>query len=117
MEDVRPCQINVDPEEVVVVNCALRLHNILDETATPSNPRSAVLRTIRSLNPSLLTIVEQNTNQNSPFFLSRFCEAVHYYAALFDSMESSLPGDSEERRLFEQQVGEECMQFRVLRGL
>lgn len=104
LEDVKPHQINTFPGEVLAVNCSLRLHNILDETATPSNPRSAVLRTIRALNPAILTIVEQNTNQNSPFFLSRFYEAVHYYSALFDLMESSLPEDSEERRVFEHQV-------------
>eukprot|EP00271_Cylindrocystis_brebissonii_P014198 TRINITY_DN35475_c0_g1_i1.p1 TRINITY_DN35475_c0_g1~~TRINITY_DN35475_c0_g1_i1.p1 ORF type:complete len:792 (+),score=122.63 TRINITY_DN35475_c0_g1_i1:112-2487(+) len=104
LEDVKPEQIEIYEGEVVAVNCALRLHLLLDEAASPSDPRSTVLRTICSLNPSIFTMVAQHTNHNSPFFLSRFYEALYYYAGLFDSIDASVPSTSTERRVFEQQV-------------
>lgn len=39
MEEVQAKEIDIRAGEAVAVNCALRLHNLLDETATPSNPR------------------------------------------------------------------------------
>lgn len=104
LENVLPEHIELREGEVVAVNCSLRLHQLLDETATPSNPRQVVLRTIRALNPSIYTVVVQQTNQNSPFFLSRFYEALYYYSGLFDSMDASVPDHSPERLVFEQQV-------------
>ncbi|CAI5463163.1 unnamed protein product [Closterium sp. Yama58-4] len=104
LPDLQPSMVRCEADEVLVVNCALRLHNLMDESVTPSNPRAAVLRTMRALAPAVTTLVEQNTNHNSPFFLSRFLEALHYYASIFDALDASVPADSSERRLFEQRV-------------
>ncbi|GJP38297.1 hypothetical protein CLOM_g22755 [Closterium sp. NIES-68] len=104
LPDLQPSMVRCEADEVLVVNCALRLHNLMDESVTPSNPRAAVLRTMRALAPAITTLVEQNTNHNSPFFLSRFLEALHYYASIFDALDASVPADSQERRLFEQRV-------------
>ncbi|CAI5969236.1 unnamed protein product [Closterium sp. NIES-65] len=104
LPDLQPSMVRCEADEVLVVNCALRLHNLMDESVTPSNPRAAVLRTMRALAPAVTTLVEQNTNHNSPFFLSRFLEALHYYASIFDALDASVPADSTERRLFEQRV-------------
>ncbi|CAI5533440.1 unnamed protein product [Closterium sp. Naga37s-1] len=104
LPDLHPSMVRCEADEVLVVNCALRLHNLMDESVTPSNPRAAVLRTMRALAPAVTTLVEQNTNHNSPFFLSRFLEALHYYASIFDALDASVPADSTERRLFEQRV-------------
>ncbi|CAI5528383.1 unnamed protein product [Closterium sp. Naga37s-1] len=104
LPELQPSMVRCEADEVLVVNCALRLHNLMDESVTPSNPRAAVLRTMRALAPAVTTLVEQNTNHNSPFFLSRFLEALHYYASIFDALDASVPADSMERRLFEQRV-------------
>lgn len=103
LPELTAAMVKREEGELVLVNCSLRLHSLMDETVTPSNPRGAVLRTMRQLQPALATLVEQNTNHNSPFFLSRFLEALHYYALLFDALDTSV-ADSEERRLFERQV-------------
>eukprot|EP00897_Mesotaenium_endlicherianum_P003987 jgi/Mesen1/3616/ME000020S03148 len=102
-----------EEEEVVAVNCSLRLHQLMDESVTPSNPRDAVLRTVRALAPAVVTLVGQATSsQSSPFFLPRFFEALFYYSALFDSLHA--PGTAaaappppdyvRERQVYEQQV-------------
>ncbi|CAI7856383.1 unnamed protein product, partial [Closterium sp. NIES-53] len=68
------------------------------------SPRMRVLRTIRMLRPKVVTVVEQYSNHSSPFFLARFYEALYYYAALFESIDASLPRNEVARRVFEEQV-------------
>ncbi|GJP50809.1 hypothetical protein CLOM_g9971 [Closterium sp. NIES-68] len=77
----------------------------LDSSDSDSSPRMRVLRTIRMLRPKVVTVVEQYSNHSSPFFLARFYEALYYYAALFESIDASLPRDEVARRVFEEQVG------------
>ena len=104
LEAVTPAMLGLREGEVVAVNCALRLHQLLDESVSPSNPRNHVLRTIRALNPKICTLVEQHTNHNSPFFLARFYEALYYYFSVFESIDAAIPRDDRARRLFEEQV-------------
>ncbi|CAI5519852.1 unnamed protein product [Closterium sp. Naga37s-1] len=73
------------------------------------SPRMRVLRTIRMLRPKVVTVVEQYSNHSSPFFLARFYEALYYYAALFESIDASLPRNEVARRVFEEQVRFECL--------
>lgn len=67
-------------------------------------PRTAVLRVIMELSPKIVTVVEQQSNVGSPFFLTRFYEALYYYATLFESIDASLPKNEAARRMFEEQV-------------
>ena len=124
-----------DQHEAIAVNCALRLSHLLDElpagaAATSAAggsragaaqaivgmggvegmgdeeaPRMVVLRTIRRLRPKIVTVVEQQSNVGSPFFLTRFYEALFYYSTLFESLDRSLPKNEVARRMFEEQVG------------
>lgn len=56
------------------------------------------LSSVHSLKPSIATLVEQQTGRiTSKSFLSRFMESLHYYAAMFDSLDDCLPLDSSER--------------------
>eukprot|EP00850_Spirogloea_muscicola_P005662 SM000026S08911 [mRNA] locus=s26:437783:442802:+ [translate_table: standard] len=104
IDRVKASMITLRANEVLAVNCSLRLHQLLDETATPSNPRKGVLKMIRELNPSIVALVEQNAHTNSPFFLARFYEALFYYAGVFESIDASIPRYIAERRLYEQRV-------------
>ncbi|CAI5507386.1 unnamed protein product [Closterium sp. Naga37s-1] len=76
----------------------------LERADSDESPRMRVLRTIRMLRPKVVTVVEQYSNHSSPFFLSRFYEALYYYAALFESIDASLPRNEAARRVFEEQV-------------
>ncbi|KAH0459680.1 hypothetical protein IEQ34_012494 [Dendrobium chrysotoxum] len=51
-----------------------------------------VLEEIYGLKPSLVTLVEQDTNHNSEVFVGRFVEALHYYSAVFDAVEGVVEG-------------------------
>ncbi|VFQ98833.1 unnamed protein product [Cuscuta campestris] len=90
-------------DEMVAVNCSFRLKDLLDETVMVDSPRDAVLRLILKLNPGVFVHTIQNGSFSSPFFATRFREAVFHYHAHFDIFESTLSRDDPQRFLFEQE--------------
>ncbi|PSS00153.1 DELLA protein [Actinidia chinensis var. chinensis] len=62
---------------------------------------SDTLNSVHSLNPSIVVVVEEESKRNPRSFLSRFMESLHYFAAMFDSLDDCLPLDSTERLCIE----------------
>ncbi|XP_013650678.1 scarecrow-like protein 1 [Brassica napus] len=58
---------------------------------------------VKGLNPKLVTVVEQDVNTNTCPFFPRFMEAYEYYSAVFDSLDVTLPRESQERMNVERQ--------------
>ncbi|KAF2285861.1 hypothetical protein GH714_008462 [Hevea brasiliensis] len=52
---------------------------------------------VKSLNPKVVTLVEQESNTNTAPFLTRFIETLDYYLAMFESIDVTLPRDRKER--------------------
>ncbi|KAG2614631.1 protein SCARECROW-like [Panicum virgatum] len=95
---------NVDPEKLGVtrreaVAVHWLHHSLYDVTGNDSN----TLWLIQRLAPKVVTMVEQDLS-HSGSFLARFVEAIHYYSALFDSLDASYGEDSPERHVVEQQL-------------
>lgn len=86
--------LNLREGETLFVNSIMHLHKYVKESR---GSLKAILQAIKKLNPTLLTVVEQDANHNGPFFLGRFLESLHYYSAIFDSLEASLPRNSPQR--------------------
>jgi hypothetical protein len=57
----------------------------------------ATMRLVRWLEPTVLTLVEQERG-GAGRFLDRFVSALHHYSALFDSMGASRPVDDDTNR-------------------
>lgn len=74
-------------------------HSLYDVTGNDAN----TLGLIQRLAPKVVTMVEQDLS-HSGSFLARFVEAIHYYSALFDSLDASYGEDSPERHVVEQQL-------------
>ncbi|XP_058114441.1 scarecrow-like protein 18 isoform X2 [Magnolia sinica] len=91
--------INVVPEEMLAVNCVLYLHKLLKDDERDVR---LFLRTIKAMNPKVVTVAEREARHNHPIFLQRFMEALDYYTAGFDSLEATLPPNSQERLTVEQ---------------
>ncbi|KAH7686841.1 SCL28-like protein [Dioscorea alata] len=95
LEDVRLWMLHVKEREFVAVNCVLQLHKALyDEN------RAALmdlLGLIRSTNPAVLLVGEQEADHNGQRWETRFANSFKYYAAIFDSLDLSLPVDSPAR--------------------
>uniref|UniRef100_A0ACD5X0P6 Uncharacterized protein n=1 Tax=Avena sativa TaxID=4498 RepID=A0ACD5X0P6_AVESA len=97
---------NLDPEKLGVdtrrreaVAVHWLHHSLYDVTGNDAN----TLRLIQRLAPKVVTMVEQDLS-HSGSFLARFVEAIHYYSALFDSLDASYGEDSSERHVVEQQL-------------
>lgn len=94
---VSPTMLGCQPGETIIVNFAFQLHHMPDESVSTVNQRDQLLRMVKSLNPKLVTVVEQDVNTNTAPFLPRFAEAYNYYSAVFESLDATLPRESQER--------------------
>ncbi|MBA0713630.1 hypothetical protein Golax_012654, partial [Gossypium laxum] len=74
----------------------------LSRDVSVENQRDELLRRVKGLAPSVVTLVEHEMNTNTAPFTSRVGEASAYYGALFDSIESSVPREKSERVMVEE---------------
>lgn len=92
LEDVRLWMLHVKEKESVAVNCIFQLHKMLYDNT------GGVLRDflglIRSTNPTVVLMAEQEAEHNDPGFETRLSNSLKYYSAIFDSLEESIPPDS-----------------------
>ncbi|KAL5778949.1 hypothetical protein ACOSQ2_009686 [Xanthoceras sorbifolium] len=79
--------------ETVAVNLVFHLNTLNNNLFKISD----TLKSVHSLNPSIVVLVEQEGTKNPRSFLSRFMESLHYFAAMFDSLDDCLPLESTER--------------------
>ncbi|XP_019450478.1 PREDICTED: scarecrow-like protein 21 [Lupinus angustifolius] len=91
-------KLNLREGEALFVNSILQLHKYVKESRSYLK---TILQSIKKLGPTALIVVEQDTNHNGPFFLGRFLESLHYYSAIFDSLEASMPRKSKDRMKIE----------------
>lgn len=103
-ETIQVEDLNIDPEEVLVVNCLYRLRNIVDETVSLDNPRTRVLNMIRKMNPAIFVHGVLNGSFGVPFFETRFREALFHYSTLFDMLEATTSRMDEHRLLIERDM-------------
>uniref|UniRef100_A0A0D9V957 Uncharacterized protein n=1 Tax=Leersia perrieri TaxID=77586 RepID=A0A0D9V957_9ORYZ len=99
LESLDANDIDTTSGEAIAINSVLELHSVVKESRGALN---SVLQTIRKLSPKAFVLVEQDAGHNGPFFLGRFMEALHYYAALFDALDAALPRYDARRARVEQ---------------
>ncbi|GMY26424.1 GRAS family protein RAD1-like [Fagus crenata] len=88
LETLKPEHFKIVDGEILVINSILQLHCVVKESRGALN---SVLQILHELSPKLFVLVEQDSSHNGPFFLGRFMEALHYYSAIFDSLDTMLP--------------------------
>ncbi|KAG6793308.1 hypothetical protein POTOM_002511 [Populus tomentosa] len=96
--DLKPHMFNRRVVEALAVNSVNRLHRV------PENCLGNLLAMIRDQAPNIVTVFEQEASHNGPYFLGRFLEALHYYSAIFDSLDATFPPDSSQRAKVEQYI-------------
>ncbi|EAY83604.1 hypothetical protein OsI_38826 [Oryza sativa Indica Group] len=104
MESVRKEDLNIDPDEVLIVNCQYQFKNLMDESVVIDSPRDIVLSNIRKMQPHVFIHAIVNGSFSAPFFVTRFREALFFYSALFDVLDATTPRESEQRLLIEQNI-------------
>jgi hypothetical protein len=102
--------LDIDPDEVLVVNSMFHLETLMDESLVVErpNPRDVVLGTIRKMRPSVFVHAIVNGSHSSAFFMARFRDALQRYTALFDMMDTIAPRDDDRRLLVEQDMYARC---------
>ncbi|KAA8524822.1 hypothetical protein F0562_011245 [Nyssa sinensis] len=100
--DVQVQNLGIRPGEALAVNFAFMLHQMPDESVSTQNHRDRLLRLVKSQSPKVVTLVEQESNTNTAAFFPRFVEALNYYAAMFESIDVTLPRENKERINVEQ---------------
>lgn len=105
LEDVRLWMLHVKERECVAVNCVFQLHKMLYDST------GGVLRDflglVSSTNPSIVLTAEQEAEHNETSLETRLCNALTYYSAIFDSLDTSIPDDSPIRIKIEEMYARE----------
>ncbi|XP_022746831.1 scarecrow-like protein 3 [Durio zibethinus] len=95
-------------------------------TPSPSSPLSlapapklwSFLTALRALSPKLMVVTEQESNHNGPTLMERAMEALNFYAALFDCLQSTVSRAPQERQKVEKMLfGEEIKNIIACEGL
>ncbi|XP_008776639.1 scarecrow-like protein 3 [Phoenix dactylifera] len=85
--------------------------------SAPSPKTESFLASLWGLSPKIMTVAEQESNHNGPMLTERFTEALNFYAALFDCLESTAPRMSVERARVEKMLfGEEIKNIITCEG-
>lgn len=103
LEDILDLHENVltlDHEETVVVQAAHALRFIIPKL----NQLENLMTVIRRINPHVMIITEVEANIDSPVFVNRFVEALSFFGAYFDYMESCLKNDLTQREIVESEL-------------
>ncbi|KAL7220998.1 hypothetical protein ACSBR1_023036 [Camellia fascicularis] len=98
LEELKPHMFNRHVGEALAVNSVNCLHRV------PANSLQNLLAMIRDQAPNIVTVVEREANHNGTYFLGRFLEALHYYSAVFDSLDATFPAESAQRAKVEQYI-------------
>jgi hypothetical protein len=88
--DVHADMLHIRPGEALAVNFHLLLHHIPDESASTSNHRDRLIRMVKGLAPTVVTLVEQESNTNTSRFFPRFLETLSYYIIQIHYYKSSI---------------------------
>ncbi|KAF8379432.1 hypothetical protein HHK36_028867 [Tetracentron sinense] len=114
LEDVRLWMLHVKEKESVAVNCILQLHKMLYEDN--GGALRDLLGLIRSTNPTVVLMAEQEAMHNDPSLETRVSNSLKYYSAIFDSIDSSLPLDSLVRIKIEEMFAREIRNIVACEG-
>ncbi|GKB16496.1 DELLA protein RGL2-like protein [Tanacetum coccineum] len=95
--DFKKDLLQLDDDEKVAIYSPYFLSSLI----VKPNRLEHLMREIRKINPCITVISEVEANHTSPVFVTRFLEALFFYAALFDSVSDCLADDYLNRKVSE----------------
>ncbi|KAJ3687696.1 hypothetical protein LUZ61_016860 [Rhynchospora tenuis] len=103
-ESVSVDDLKVDKNEVLIVNTMYRFREVGDESVGLDSPRNQVLNLIQRIRPHIFIQGILSIRSFSPFFISRFRQAVPLYSALFEIIDSLIPRENKQRQYIEREL-------------
>ncbi|GAV76165.1 GRAS domain-containing protein [Cephalotus follicularis] len=102
-------------KEVPIYN--LSADSVSASSLAPSTKIGSFLTALWNLSPKLVVITEQESNHNGSSLMERVTEALNFYAAMFDCLESTMSRASVERQKVEKMLfGEEIKNIIACEG-
>ncbi|KAG2677376.1 hypothetical protein I3760_12G095400 [Carya illinoinensis] len=114
LEDVRLWMLHVKEQECVAVNCIFQMHKTLYDGN--GGALRDFLGLIRSTNPKVVIMAEQEAEHNDPRLETRASNSLKHYSAIFDSIDYSLPLDSSVRLKIEEMFAREIKNIIACEG-
>lgn len=114
LEDVRLWMLHVKEQESVAVTCIFQMHKTLYDGS--GGALRDFLGLIRSTNPTIVLMAEQEAEHNDPRLETRVSNSLKHYSAIFDSIDSSLPLDSSVRLTVEEMFAREIRNIVACEG-
>ncbi|XP_051140314.1 scarecrow-like protein 32 [Andrographis paniculata] len=109
--------LSSENSEALIINCHMMLHYIpeeilpnssssIDNTLIPNNssPRTMFLKALRSLNPALVLVVDEDADFTSNNLVTRLRSAYNYLWIPFDTVDTFLPRGSNQRQWYEADI-------------
>ncbi|KAM7252466.1 hypothetical protein ACFE04_024349 [Oxalis oulophora] len=95
--------------EALVINCHMALHYIPEETTTnyaysSIDHRTMFLKSLRSLNPTMVILVDEDADFTSNNLVCRLRSAFNYLWIPYDTVETFLPKGSNQRQWYEANI-------------
>ncbi|GFQ02890.1 scarecrow-like protein 3 [Phtheirospermum japonicum] len=115
-------KLRVKTGEALAISSIMQFHTLLasDDDNNKKSPWSNIdvfLSVLWGLSPKVVVVTEQESDHNGPGLTERLSEALYYYAALFDCLESTLPRSSSQRlRMEKALLGEEIKNIIACEG-
>ncbi|KAL1531399.1 Scarecrow-like 8 [Salvia divinorum] len=103
--DLNRQKLEIQSDETLAANFAFKLYRLPDESVTTENLRDKLLRSVKGLTPKVMTVVEQELNTNTAPLTARVRETYDFYAALLDSLDSTVAKEDSVRVVIEEGLG------------
>lgn len=105
LSDLDPADLALREDEALAINLVNSLHSV----SVAGDRRSRFLRSIRSLGPRIVTVVEEEADLDfsgdGESFVAGFRECVRWFRVYFEAIDESFPRTSNERLILERAAG------------
>lgn len=98
---------NINNPPFIIVNCQMTLHLLQEDDTNNhslSSMRGMFLEALRSLEPSMVVVVEEDADFTATSLVGRLSSAFNHLWIPFDTVDTFLPPGSEQREWFEAEV-------------
>ncbi|CAL0332192.1 unnamed protein product [Lupinus luteus] len=108
---LNPSVLNLREDEALVINCQNWLRYLSDDIKGRCSPqnlslRDAFLNIVKSLNPRIMLLVDEDCDLSAPTLTSRITTCFNHLWIPFDALETFLPKSSSQRTEFESDIGQ-----------
>ncbi|KAM5550808.1 DELLA protein RGL1 [Rosa sericea] len=97
MLDLKEDMFELDSEETVAVYS----HFVLRSMVPQPDRLESLMKVIKNIHPSVTVVTEVEANHNSPVFVTRFIEALFFFSAFFDCVETCIEQNDPIRKSLE----------------